>query len=172
MIYTQIKEVKVYRNSAVIRRYGTAALKQGANELILSGMSGSADPDSLRLFFPEGILGTDVQILSLTAAGQALPSRETQAQIEEIESRMATLKTVEELWIKNGDFTEKEAGSMEALESYLQMLPKKLEALRAELGKNKEGTKAQLRQWMHRKFIEYSAQTGLYTKTNEYLHNA
>ena len=132
MIYTQIKEVKVYRNSAVIRRYGTAALKQGANELILSGMSGSADPDSLRLFFPEGILGTDVQILSLTAAEQALPSRETQAQIEEIESRMATLKTVEELWIKNGDFTEKEAGSMEALESYLQMLPKKLEALRAE----------------------------------------
>ena len=46
-----------------------------------------------------------------------------------------------------------------------------LEALRAELGKNKEGTKAQLRQWMHRKFIEYSAQTGLYTKTDSYLKN-
>ena len=44
-----------------------------------------------------------------------------------------------------------------------------LEALRAELGKNKEGTKAQLRQWMHRKFIEYSSQTGLYSKTDEYL---
>ena len=47
-----------------------------------------------------------------------------------------------------------------------------LEALRAELGKNKEGTKAQLRQWMHRKFIEYSAQTGLYTKTDEYLNGS
>ena len=35
--------------------------------------------------------------------------------------------------------------------------------------KNKEGTKAQLRQRMHRKFIEYSSQTGLYSKTDEYL---
>lgn len=44
-----------------------------------------------------------------------------------------------------------------------------LEALRTQLGKNKEGTKAQLRQWVHRKFITYSNQTGLYTKTEDYL---
>lgn len=44
-----------------------------------------------------------------------------------------------------------------------------LEAIRAEIGKSKEGTKAQLRQWLHREFIEYSSQTGLYTKTDEYL---
>ena len=44
-----------------------------------------------------------------------------------------------------------------------------LEALRAELGKNKEGTKAQLRQWLHRKFITFNELTGLYTKTEEYL---
>ena len=46
-----------------------------------------------------------------------------------------------------------------------------LEALRVEIGKNKEGTNAQLRQWLHRKFITYSAETGLYTKTEEYLRN-
>ena len=44
-----------------------------------------------------------------------------------------------------------------------------LEAIRAEIGKSKEGTKAQLRQWLHRGFIEYSNQTGLYTKTDKYL---
>ena len=44
-----------------------------------------------------------------------------------------------------------------------------LEALRVEIGKSKEGTKGQLSQWVFRKFIEYSAQTGLYTKTEEYL---
>ena len=44
-----------------------------------------------------------------------------------------------------------------------------LEALRAELGKNKEGTKNQLKQWVFRKFIEYSNQTGLYSKTETYL---
>ena len=44
-----------------------------------------------------------------------------------------------------------------------------LEALRTELGKTKEGANAQLRQWMCRKFITYSCQTGLYSKTEEYL---
>ena len=47
-----------------------------------------------------------------------------------------------------------------------------LEAIRAEIGKSKEGTKAQLRQWLHREFIEYSNQTGLYSKTETYLNNA
>ena len=44
-----------------------------------------------------------------------------------------------------------------------------LEALRLSLGKTKEGTKNQLYKWTFRKFITYSAQTGLYTKTQEYL---
>lgn len=44
-----------------------------------------------------------------------------------------------------------------------------LEALRISLGKTKEGTKNQLYKWVYRKFITYSNQTGLYTKTQEYL---
>ena len=44
-----------------------------------------------------------------------------------------------------------------------------LEALRMDLGRNKEGAGGQLRQWLFRKFISYSNQTGLYTKTEEYL---
>ena len=47
-----------------------------------------------------------------------------------------------------------------------------LEALRVSMEKPLEGTKAQLRKWLHRKFIEYSAQTGLYTKTELYLQYA
>ena len=49
---------------------------------------------------------------------------------------------------------------------------KQLEALRMELGKTPEGAKGQLNKWVFRKFITYSAQTGLYTKTDEYLSNA
>ena len=45
-----------------------------------------------------------------------------------------------------------------------------LEALRVSLGKSKEGTRHQLNVWKNRKFIEYSSQTGLYTKTEEYLN--
>jgi hypothetical protein len=44
-----------------------------------------------------------------------------------------------------------------------------LEALRLSMDKSKEGTNTQLRQWVFRKFITYSAQTGLYTKTDSYL---
>ena len=44
-----------------------------------------------------------------------------------------------------------------------------LEALRQEVGKSKEGTKHQLSSWKNRGFITYSAQTGLYTKTENYL---
>ena len=44
-----------------------------------------------------------------------------------------------------------------------------LAALRTELGKSAEGTGAQLRKWVFRKFITYSCQTGLYSKTEEYL---
>ena len=44
-----------------------------------------------------------------------------------------------------------------------------LEALRERVGKPKEGTKRQLRVWLHRGFITYSNQTGLYRKTPEYL---
>ena len=46
---------------------------------------------------------------------------------------------------------------------------KQLEALRASLGKSAEGTNGQLNKWKSRKFITYSCQTGLYTKTDSYL---
>ena len=47
-----------------------------------------------------------------------------------------------------------------------------LDALRQQLGKSSEGTYNQLHKWLFRKFITYSAETGLYTKTKEYLNNA
>ena len=45
-----------------------------------------------------------------------------------------------------------------------------LEVLRTSLGKSVEGTKDQLRQWLCRKFITYSAEMGLYSKTDKYLN--
>lgn len=45
-----------------------------------------------------------------------------------------------------------------------------LEALRLERGKSKEGTKHLLNVWKYRGFITYNSQTGLYTKTEEYLN--
>ena len=47
-----------------------------------------------------------------------------------------------------------------------------LQALRTQLGKNPEGSDTQLRHWVHRKFVEFNEQTGLYTKTEEYLNGS
>ena len=44
-----------------------------------------------------------------------------------------------------------------------------LEALRTNIGKSAEGAAGQLRQWLFRKFVTYSNQTGFYSKTEEYL---
>lgn len=75
--------------------------------------------------------------------------------------------------LKDGDISASET-SKTGPKNMLDSLPDtfseaQLEALRLELGKNKEGTKNQLKQWVFRKFIIFSSETGLYTKTNEYL---
>jgi len=57
--------------------------------------------------------------------------------------------------IKGNSFTEQE-----------------LEALRESTGKSKEGTKRQLRVWVHRGLITLNEQTGVYTKTEAYLNRS
>ena len=75
--------------------------------------------------------------------------------------------------LKGGDTCTQEA-SKSGPKNMLDSLPNtfneaQLEALRLQLGKSLEGTKNQLYKWVFRKFITFSAQTGLYTKTDEYL---
>ena len=75
--------------------------------------------------------------------------------------------------LKSGDDSVQEAtkgGPKNMLDSLPDTFNEaQLEALHAELGKSKEGTKNQLYKWVFRKFITYSNQTGLYSKTEEYL---
>ena len=75
--------------------------------------------------------------------------------------------------LKDGDTSTAEAGRTGPA-NMLEELPNpfnetQLEALRERGGKAKEGTKRQLRVWLSRGFIDYSAQTGMYSKTEKYL---
>ena len=77
--------------------------------------------------------------------------------------------------LKGGDTSTSEAGKKgpknmldDLQDSFSEA---QLEALRVSVDKPKEGTKRQLRVWMCRGFITYSEQTGLYTKTEKYLHD-
>lgn len=131
MIFAPVEAIRVYRNSAVVRRKAAVRLQSGTNEVILSGVSPSADPDSLRLFFPSGVVGRDVQILPFAEAVPQLPSAQLEDEIAELQSRISTLKTMEELWIANGNFQTRGECSHETVEGYLEALPAHLEELRA-----------------------------------------
>ena len=75
---------------------------------------------------------------------------------------------------KNADASSEEAqkggpkNMLDSLESTFNT--QQLEALRVSMGKSKEGTPHQLSVWLNRRFIEYSAQTQLYSKTEAYLN--
>jgi hypothetical protein len=76
--------------------------------------------------------------------------------------------------LKDGDTSTAEA-SKGGPKNMLEDLPDsfnqaQLEALRTQMGKSREGTRDQIYQWKSRGFIEYSEQTGLYTKTQNYLN--
>ena len=76
--------------------------------------------------------------------------------------------------LKEGDTCTTEA-QRRGPKNMLEDLPEsfselQLEALRTQLGKDKEGTGVQLRKWLSRKFITYNDQTALYTKTSDYLN--
>ena len=75
--------------------------------------------------------------------------------------------------LKEGDTSTAEA-CKSGPKNMLEDLPDtfnqaQLEALRTQLGKNKEGAITQLRNWKSRHFITYNDQTALYTKTDQYL---
>ena len=131
MFFAPIEEVKIYRTGAVVRRKTSVSLKEGTNEIIISGLSNLADPDSLRLFFSAGIIGKDVQIIPFAEAVERLPSADINEEIIELQSKIQTLKKVEALWISNGNFESRGECSNETIESYLKELPSNLENLRA-----------------------------------------
>ena len=74
---------------------------------------------------------------------------------------------------KGGDIQSEEtqkSGPKNMLDSLEKSFnEKQLEDLRVSLGKSREGTKHQIDVWKNRHFIIYCPQTGLYTKTEEYL---
>ncbi len=130
MVFAPITAARVYRNCAVVRRKAAVALQAGDNDVILSGISDTADPDSLRLFFSSGVVGKDMRIIPFSEGVDRLPSADVTEEIAELQNKIHTLKTVEDLWISNGNFTNREGWSAENVEGFLGALPAHLENLR------------------------------------------
>ena len=79
LIETVVTSAQIYRRGCLISRSGIVELPEGRSQLLLAGMTPTADRDSLRLAFPEGVSGTSIQILDageLTADTASNPIRE------------------------------------------------------------------------------------------------
>lgn len=146
MLFAPVEEVRLYQNSAVVRRRAEISLQAGTNEVILSGLSGTADPDSLRLFFSADVVGTDLQLLPMEEVTDRLPSRELEQEIQDLKTRIQTLETMEKLWFSNGNFTQRGDWAKENIESYLEGLPARVGNLRSEKQRLEQQVAALLKQ--------------------------
>ena len=84
-IQTEIKNVRIYRNGAIIRRQGKAELERGDNQLLIAGATKTADFNTVRLYFPAGTRMSDLRFTY--PQDEEKESAAVQEEIEELESR-------------------------------------------------------------------------------------
>lgn len=142
MIKSVVKEVNVYRRKATVRREAAIELKQGENTVIVQALSATASEDSVRLFLPDGVLQTDMQIVYAKDQEDTLPSAEKQTEIDRLQAKIDLLGEMKDLWKSNGNFESRgEVGSGAVIE-YLSALPERLISLEEEIDKLREQKKA------------------------------
>ena len=140
IVKTDVKEVQVYRRSATITRGGEAILKQGRNIIFIAGMTASADQDTFRLKFPEGIRAINIQIVNISAAvdRSELASLAAEKKIMELSDRISTCEMMRELRKANSDFSNRSDVSIEDQENAMAELPGQMLLLHKQIEELKE----------------------------------
>ena len=138
MIKSVVKEVNIYRRRATVRREAKMSLVQGQNTVIVKALSASSNHDSVRLFLPDGVVQTDMQIVFAKDVEDVLPSEEKQKEIDRVQTRIDLMEELKALWKSNGNFeTRGEVGSGAVIE-YLTALPERLIRIEEEIREMKE----------------------------------
>ena len=104
IIETKADKVKIFRRGCSVERYGTVALDEGRNRLLIGGLTDGAFRDSLSLRFPDLVSAENIQVLS---ASELLSEDELlalQQEIDDMDRKIRIWETQEELWKANGDF--------------------------------------------------------------------
>lgn len=133
MIQTTITSVKIYRSGADIIRRGQTELLEGENLLKIGGLTRSADTDTARLFFPEGVRLLDLRFNFDAAAEEDKPSDAIQAKLDAIRKKIEIKQKQADLWEENGTFSGRSQQPIEEIEAYIQKLPERLEELYLEI---------------------------------------
>lgn len=126
---TQIKEVAIYRDGALVKREGKVSLETGSRNVTLCDLPFNIDPSTIRLSLPKGIKGSNVQVKKLTNEEKTERNRELQKQLAEIENQFSILTSQKELWCTNGDFTGNKNLDISQMSEYIDKLPERLERL-------------------------------------------
>ena len=138
MFKSVVKEVNIYRRRATVRREVKLDLTQGQNTVIVKALSATSNHDSVRLFLPDGVIQTDMQIVFAKDVEEVLPSEEKQKEIDKIQVRIDLMEELKNLWKSNGNFeTRGEVGSGAVIE-YLTALPERLIRIEDEIRDMKE----------------------------------
>ncbi len=140
---TEVKEVSIYRNNAMVIRTGVAKLETGRNLVYIAGMTESAVKGSFRLKFPPTVKAINMQLVNLTDdldVGEEKESDKIRAKIADLSYRINICNFMEELQKTNANFTVRTEVSLEAQEEYMKKLPGELDKIHEEV---KELTKVQ-----------------------------
>ena len=134
-IQTEIKNVRIYRNGAIIRRQGKAELERGDNQLLIAGATKTADFNTVRLYFPAGTRMSDLRFTY--PQDEEKESAAVQEEIEELEKSIETYELQIQLWKENGVFTSRHDLDTQQIENYIEELPQRLSGLRKKIADTK-----------------------------------
>ena len=132
-IDTTVKEAQIYRQGAVLRREGTVTLGQGRSRVRIFGLEGSSDEETMRLYFPEKVTGTDIRVTSALTEGEERPSAAIEEKIQLLEQEMGILEQQIELWKDNGDLRSMQGTGLKDLEEYIEKLPERVTGIQRKI---------------------------------------
>ena len=133
-IFTEAVKADIFRKGAEITRRGTAELEEGTQQILVFGLTETANQDTARLLCGSGVTCSEMRITSM--AGESSGNEEqtdTEERIAELQKEIEVRELQEELWKTNGDFSSRTSGPAAEIEAYIGKLPERIRRIREEI---------------------------------------
>lgn len=133
-IFTEAVKADIFRKGAEITRRGTAELEEGTQQILVFGLTETANQDTARLLCGSGVTCSEMRITSM--AGESSGNEEqtdTEERIAELQKEIEVRELQEELWKTNGDFSSRTSGPAAEIEAYIGKLPERIRKIREEI---------------------------------------
>ena len=130
---TAIVSADIYYSGAEIIRRGTAELAEGTQTIHITGLTGSLDQNTVRLFSSAGVKCFNQRFETPDPEDAENESRKIQKEIDGL-TRQADIRRKQiGLWEKNGDFTARSSLEAEEIAAYIDRLPERIGSLESEI---------------------------------------